>query len=207
MLRTIPDWREQLQNAVSPLSDGVGNLHVNDFRPSDELQLRPGRTAAVLVPILDLEQPEILLTKRAAHMSKHAGQISFPGGAAEKADDSAVTTALREAWEEVGLPPESVTPLGFLDRFDTISDYRVLPVVGWVDPPSVWNIDHREVDEVFTLPLEVALDLSNYSAQKIERNNQEFLIHSIEWKGHVIWGLTAAMLLNLQYRMNGLNTP
>ena len=129
------DWRSRLQQAVSPLSKGVGSLQVNNFRPADDDGVRPGRTAAVLVPILELESPEILLTRRSMHLFHHPGQVSFPGGAAEESDDSAVRTALREANEEVGLNPALVTPIGFLDRFDSISDYRVLPVVGLVKPP------------------------------------------------------------------------
>ena len=195
------DWRSQLLGAVSPLAVGVGELHVNNFRASDDEQLRPARTAAVLVPVLDLERPEILLTRRAAHLSQHAGQVSFPGGAAEDSDGTAVITALREAEEEIGLSPEMVTPLGFLDRFDTVSDYRVLPVVGLVRPPVEWKIDRSEVDEIFTVPLEVALDRERYSKQVMQIDNHSFIMHSLQWQGHVVWGLTAAMLVNLSIRM------
>ena len=191
------DWRTQLLKAVSPLQDGVRKLQVNHFRANDNGQVRPTRTAAVLVPILDLERPEILLTRRAAHLKTHAGQVSFPGGGAEEGDDTAVRTALREAEEEIGLSPDRVTPLGFLDRFDTVSDYRVLPIVGLIKPPAKWIIDHREVDQVFTLPLDVALNRSRYKEQVMRRDNQRFVVHSIEWKGNVVWGLTAAMLINL----------
>jgi 8-oxo-dGTP pyrophosphatase MutT (NUDIX family) len=197
----IEDWRSHLLGAVSPLADGVRNLQVNNFRASDDEQPRPARTAAVLVPVLDLEKPEILLTRRAAHLTQHPGQVSFPGGAAEDSDDTAVMTALREAEEEVGLSPETVTPLGFLDRFDTVSDYRVLPVVGLVRPPVKWKIDSSEVDEIFTLPLEVALDRNRYTRQVMQRDNRSFIMHSLKWQGHVVWGLTAAMLVNLLVRM------
>jgi 8-oxo-dGTP pyrophosphatase MutT (NUDIX family) len=187
--------------AVSPLADGVRDLQVNNFRSLDDEQPRPARTAAVLVPILMLEQPEILLTRRASHLAQHAGQVSFPGGSAEDGDDTAVFTALREAEEEVGLSPEAVTPIGFLDRFDTVSDYRVLPVVGLVEPPAEWVIDRSEVDQVFTLPLEVALDRSRYTETIMRRDGRRFSMHSIEWQGHKVWGLTAAMLINLMKRI------
>ena len=110
----------------------------------------PGKTAAVLVALLDLPEPEVVLTRRAEHLPQHPGQVSFPGGAAEAGDSSAVQTALREAHEEIGLPAEVTTPIGFLDRMDTISDYRVLPVVALVKPPVRWIPDEREVAEVFT---------------------------------------------------------
>ncbi len=197
----MKDWRRRLATVVSPLSDGVRTLQVNNFRHADEGQSRPGRTAAVLVPILDLPEPELLLTRRAQHLNQHAGQVSFPGGRAEHGDDSAVITALRETEEEIGLCPDAVTPLGFLDRFDTVSDYRVLPVVGLVRPPRQWNINTREVAEIFTLPLEVVLDRSRYREQVAERDGKTFIFHRLEWQGHVVWGLTAAMLLNLLERM------
>lgn len=195
------DWRSRLRGAVAPLNRGVRGLQVNNFRPADEFAMRPGRTAAVLVPILDLDEPELVLTLRAKHLVHHAGQVSFPGGAAEDSDDTAVTTALREAWEEIGLDPANVTPIGFLDRFDTISDYRVLPVVGLVQPPARWRIDTTEVDEVFTLPLDVALDRARYREQVAQRDQERFVFHSLEWQDHLIWGLTAAMMRNLMHRM------
>lgn len=197
----VDDWRKRLAAAVSPLTGGVRALQVNNFRYADDDLVRPGRTAAVLVPILDLPEPEIVLTRRAEHLLHHAGQVSFPGGAAQDEDDSAVSTALREADEEIGLRPDWVTPVGFLDRFDTISDFRVLPVVGLVTAKDAWIIDHNEVAEVFTVPLNIALDRSRYVKQLAERNGQKYYIHSLEWKGHQIWGLTAAMMINLSTRM------
>jgi 8-oxo-dGTP pyrophosphatase MutT (NUDIX family) len=194
-------WQQQLKQAVSPLQEGVAKLRVNNFRPVDEGQLRPGKTAAVLVPIIDLPEPEVVLTRRALHLANHPGQVSFPGGAAEQSDDSAVSTALREAYEEIGLKPASVTPIGFLDRFDSISDYRVLPVVGLIKPPVNWVIDRSEVEEAFTIPLSVVLDPTRYKKREIKGDTRNYVLHSIDWQGHDIWGLTAAMLINLSWRM------
>lgn len=196
------DWRDRLLGAVAPLDQGVRGLTVNTFRHADDFAVRPGRTAAVLVPVLDLEQPEVVFTRRAEHLAQHAGQVSFPGGAAEQHDDSAVATALREAREEIGLDPSAVTAVGFLDRFDTISDYRVLPVVGLVEPPARWVIDHSEVAEVFTVPLGVLLDRSNYRRQVAEHFGQQYVYYRLDWQGHSIWGLTSAMMLNLLWRMD-----
>lgn len=201
------DWRKRLATAVSPLSGGVRKLQVNNFRYAEDQLARPGRTAAVLVPVLDLPEPEIVLTRRAEHLSHHAGQVSFPGGAAQREDGSAVITALREADEEIGLKPAWVTPVGFLDRFDTISDFRVLPVVGLVNALDAWVIDPNEVAEVFTIPLSIALDRSRYKKQSAERHGQKYYIHSLAWNGHNIWGLTAAMMLNLSRRMEHASGP
>jgi 8-oxo-dGTP pyrophosphatase MutT (NUDIX family) len=145
-------WRNRLLEAVSPLESGVRNLEITGYRPPQGNDYRPGKTAAVLVPFLDLPEPELVLTRRADDLPQHAGQVSFPGGAAEHNDRSAVQTALREAQEEIGLAPESARAIGFLDRMDTISDYRVLPVVALVAPSVTWVPDQREVAEVFTVP-------------------------------------------------------
>ena len=195
------DWRERLASSVTPLGEGVRGLEVQGYKPPGEGPYRPNRTAAVLVPILDQPEPAILLTLRADHLANHAGQVSFPGGAADQVDDTAVQTALREAQEEIGLAPEAVKPLGFLDRYDIISDYRILPVVGLVDPPEQWILDEREVAGVFTIPLAVAMDEDRYKTHKVVKDNVQYLIHSLEWEGHNVWGATAAMLLNLAQRM------
>ena len=194
-------WRELLLEAVSPLEYGVRDLDVNGYRPHGDEPFRPSRTAAVLVPLLDLPDPEIVFTRRADHLPQHPGQVSFPGGAAEEDDSSAVQTALREAHEEIGLPPEAARPIGFLDRMDTISDYRVLPVVALVTPPVIWIPDAREVAEVFTVPLWVVLESERYESRVFRRRGQEYTIFSLEWQGHTIRGATAAMLLNLTSRM------
>lgn len=194
-------WRELLLEAVSPLEYGVRHLDVSGYRPAGDDAFRPSRTAAVLVPLLDLPEPEVVFTRRADHLPQHPGQVSFPGGAAEADDTSAVQTALREAQEEIGLPPEIARPIGFLDRMDTISDYRVLPVVALVTPPVTWDPDKREVAEVFTVPLAVVLDTRRYESRVFERDGQKYTLYSLRWQGYNIWGATAAMLMNLNMRM------
>jgi 8-oxo-dGTP pyrophosphatase MutT (NUDIX family) len=195
------DWRTRLLDAVSPLESGVGVLRVHGYRPPNVDGYRPRKTAAVLVPFLDLPEPELVLTRRADHLPQHPGQVSFPGGAAEDDDRSAVQTALREAWEEIGLPPDLVRPIGFLDRMDTISDYRVLPVVAMVSPAVTWRPDAREVAEVFTVPASIILDRSRFEAQRVARDGQDYTIWSLRWNQHLVWGATAAMLMNLIMRM------
>jgi len=194
-------WRELLLEAVSPLEYGVRDLDVMGYRPPGDQPFRPSRTAAVLVPLLDMPEPEIVFTRRAEHLPQHPGQVSFPGGAAEENDASAVQTALREANEEIGLPPGAALPIGFLDRMDTISDYRVLPVVALLTPPVVWCPDAREVAEVFTVPLAVVLDRERYESRIFERHGQKYPIYTLRWQSHTIWGATAAILLNLTERM------
>jgi 8-oxo-dGTP pyrophosphatase MutT (NUDIX family) len=195
------ELRDLLLSAVSPFEEGVSALKLNALRRPPGNPGRPNRTAAVLVPVLDKPEPEILLTVRAEHLPQHPGQVSFPGGSVDRNDSSAVSTALREAHEEIGLDYSLVTPLGFLDRLDTISDYRVLPVVAIVQPEFVWKPDLREVSEVFTVPLHLAVNRREYSLEEITHEGRNFVISSLHWQGHRIWGITATILLNLGSRM------
>jgi len=199
------ELRNILLNAVSPFDQGVSALKLNVLRSPNQDLSRPNRTAAILVPIIDKPEPEILLTVRSNLLLQHPGQVSFPGGAVDRKDSSAVSTALREAEEEIGLHISQVSPIGFLDRLDTISDYRVLPVVGLVRPSFVWQPDEREVSEVFTVPLELAVDRNEYSHEEVLHNGKKVVISSLYWQGHRIWGITAAILLNLGLRMGNSN--
>ncbi len=195
-----------LLNAVSPFDQGVAALKLNALRNPNNNQARPKRTAAVLVPILDKQEPEIILTVRSELLPHHPGQVSFPGGAVDQSDRSAVSTALREAQEEIGLDFSQVSPLGFLDRLDTISDFRVLPVVGLVKSSFTWQPDTREVSEVFTVPLNVAVDHSRFSHKDVEYLGKSVTISSLNWQGHKIWGVTAAILLNLGSRLKEMSS-
>jgi 8-oxo-dGTP pyrophosphatase MutT (NUDIX family) len=195
------DLYEALLSAVSPFDKGVSELKIKALPDTGNNQPRPNRTAAVLVPILDKAEPEIVLTVRAEHLSKHPGQVSFPGGSVDNSDRSAISTALREAEEEIGLDFSQVSPVGFLDRLDTNSDYRVLPVVGLIRPTFVWQPNEREVAEVFTVPLKLAVNRSEYSHREVEYQGRPVVISSLQWQGHKIWGVTAAILLNLGSRL------
>jgi len=195
------DLHHTLLSAVSSFDQGVSALKLNVLRDTGGNPSRPRRTAAVLVPILDKPEPEILLTVRSEFLPQHPGQVSFPGGAVDHADRSAISTALREAEEEIGLDFSQVSPLGFLDRVDTNSDYRVLPVVGLVRSSFVWKPDYREVSEVFTVPLKLAVNRNEYSHVEVVHEGKTIVVSSLHWQGHRIWGITAAILMNLGSRL------
>ena len=194
------DWRSRLMAAVTPLDSGVAQLVVNGYKPPGQEAYRPRKTAAVLVPLLDQAEPAVVLTRRADHLPQHPGQISFPGGAAEAQDQTAVHTALREAQEEIGLSSNKARPIGFLDRLDTISDYRILPVVALIESSVIWQPDAGEVAEVFSVPLSHILDLDQYENRPIMRAGVEYSVWYLPYRKHMIWGATAAMLLNLANR-------
>jgi 8-oxo-dGTP pyrophosphatase MutT (NUDIX family) len=162
----------------------------------------PGTPAAVLVPILERDTLSVLLTKRASHLKHHPGQVSFPGGRFEEADEHLQQTALRESEEEVGLRAQQVSIFGRLPLYRTISYYEVTPFVGLVSAPFVWQPDPNEVDEVFEVPLPFLLDPTNYHTELFSRGDSINEVHFVSWQDHTIWGATAAMLQTLCKHLN-----
>jgi 8-oxo-dGTP pyrophosphatase MutT (NUDIX family) len=154
--------------------------------------------AAVLIPVV--AHPEgltVLFTQRTTHLKSHAGQVSFPGGRVEPGDASAEFTALREAAEEIGLAAERVEILGRLPDYRTRTGFRVSPVVGAVRPPLELAPDPREVEAVFEVPLAFLLDERNRERRTREFQGLSVGFYVYEYQGHVIWGATAGMLVNL----------
>ena len=153
--------------------------------------------AAVLIPVVLHEELTVLFTQRTAHLKSHAGQVSFPGGRAEPGDASAEYTALREAEEEIGLPRERVEVLGRLPEYRTRTGFRVTPVIGVVAPPLELAPDPREVESVFEVPLAFLLEERNRERRTREFQGLQVGYYVYEYQGHVIWGATAGMLVNL----------
>src|SRR3954471_13414362 len=127
--------------SIIPISGDPGN----DRMLQIIAQERPIRPAAVLVPVVEHAEPTVLLTQRAAHLSDHAGQISFPGGKIDATDASPLDAALREAEEEVGLNRDFIEPIGYLDLYGTAFGFRILPTVARVKPGFNLTINHSEV--------------------------------------------------------------
>ncbi len=188
------------------------DITLQDFITRFQLQL-PGlpvrlshqRQAAVLIPIVCHPQPTLLLTERAKTLRKHAGQVAFPGGAADPGDASLIMTALREAHEEVALPPTEVTVLGTLPPVDSSSGFRVTPVVGLVAPGLQLDANRQEVDQIFEIPLHAAMQLSNYSVLDIQHRSRNLRVYFSWYQQHMVWGMTAQILYRLgqQIRRSG----
>ena len=157
-----------------------------------------GRTdAAVLVPMHGWpENPGLVFTERRSDLSRHAGEISFPGGRRDQGE-RLIDTALREAEEEIGLDPGRVGVLGALPPYQTITGFRIHPVVGWIEPPLDLMPDPFEVAEVFEVPLAFVLDTANHCRQSYRRGAMTRTYYVLPYQGRFIWGATAGILVNL----------
>jgi len=159
---------------------------------------KPVRDAAVLVPVVNHPgDPTILLTKRTDHLTKHAGQVSFPGGKVDETDADAVAAALREAHEEVGLEPRHVEVCGFLDTYRTGTGFEIVPVVGLVRPGFELTLQQEEVQAAFEVPLSFLLDRRNHKLESAIWQGIRREYYAMPYGDYFIWGATAAMLVNL----------
>ena len=170
---------------------------------SDYPLLEAKRPAAVLICLfLSGGKLHVLFTQRASHLKHHAGQISFPGGKAEKTDVDLVATAYREAQEEIGLDPQHLRLLGRLGVYRTVSRFAVLPVVSIYDKPLNVDtdliIDENEVANVFSVPLAYLMEVENYYIETVIRNKTSFPVYFIPFEQRMIWGATAGILAQLQ---------
>jgi 8-oxo-dGTP pyrophosphatase MutT (NUDIX family) len=192
---------DELLNALLPLAvppDAPGWNHADMTELLGSAQRRP---AAVLLALREGGEPRLVLTVRTDDLSSHAGQVALPGGRMDAGDADAVATALRESEEEIGLDRAQVTPLGYLDNFDTISGYRITPVVACMAEHAQLRAAPAEVAEVFEVPLAFFLDPANLRRYTMEfRGHRREMVEFVHG-GHRIWGATAAILLNLLKRM------
>jgi 8-oxo-dGTP pyrophosphatase MutT (NUDIX family) len=157
--------------------------------------------AAVLVAVVDRPEPTVILTERPQTMRKHPGQISFPGGRIDPGDDGPIAAALREAEEEIGLPPAAVEVIGIADLYRTATGFEVTPVIGVV-PPDLPLVPHPgEVASMFEAPLHYLLDPARQETRTVEFSGRTRSYYEIDWQGRRIWGATAAMLVNLSRRL------
>jgi len=192
---------DELASALRPLSAPPAGPGWNHADMTELLGTEERQPAAVLVGFREDEQPQLVLTVRTNHLPSHAGQVAFPGGRSEPADGSAVVTALRESEEEIGLDRSCVTPLGYLDGFETISGFRITPVVATIAAGAKLTPSPDEVAEVFEVPLPFFLEPANLRRYTMEfRGHRRSMVEFIHG-GHRIWGATAAMLFNLLERM------
>lgn len=157
--------------------------------------------AAVLVAVVDRLDPTVILTLRPETMRKHPGQVSFPGGRIDPGDDGPIAAALREAQEEIGLPPAAVEIIGIADRYLTVTGFEVTPVIGIVPPDLELTPHPGEVAALFEAPFHYILDPAHQHVRTAFWRGRERTYYEIEWEGRHIWGATAAMIVNLSRRL------
>ena len=192
---------DAVAKAVLPLSEPPAGPGWNHADMTDLLGDHARQPAAVLIGFREGVQPRLVLTVRTDHLQSHAGQVAFPRGRSEPDDDDAVATALRESEEEIGLERAWVTPLGYLDCFETISGFCITPVVASIALEAQLYPAPDEVAEVFEVPLAFLLEPENLRRYTMEfRGHQRPMVEFVHG-GHRIWGATAAMLYNLLERM------
>lgn len=162
---------------------------------------QPVRPAAVLIPVVDHPEPTVLLTQRSPDLAEHAGQISFPGGKIDATDATPLDAALREAFEEVGLRPEFVEPIGYLDLYGTGFGFRILPTVARVKPGFRLAINHSEVVDAFEVPLSFLMNPANHQVHSKEFRGMERSYYAMPFAERYIWGATAGILRVLYERI------
>lgn len=156
------------------------------------------RRAAVLAPLQyrDEEWHLLLIRRSQRDGDRHSGQVAFPGGRVESSDASLTAAALREAEEEIGLPPAHVEVLGLLPDYTTITDYLVTPVAGIVTRPFRPVLQSTEVSRLFSIPLQWLRNPDN-QRRGAGLPDRPDMVYFNEWQGETLWGATAAMTLHL----------
>lgn len=194
--RTIDHIKTALASAGAVSSDFDLNPH---FAPADAPPLRP---AAVLIPLVETPRGiDVILTKRAATLKHHPGQISFPGGKMDDGDATLIAAALREADEEIGLRADNVDVIGHLPAHTTVTNFSMTPIVGRVRNEFPVVRSEGEVSEVFRVPLSHLADPDKYQIQSRRWRGVWRSYYTVPFGPYYVWGATARVLFGFAERM------
>jgi len=179
---------------------------LQSLRPSSHnyYHHQPLKSAAVLIGLVETDDAglQVLLTKRASHLTHHPSQVSFPGGKVEQTDSSLIMTALREAQEEIGLDSNAVNVIGQLPSYQVISGYQVTPIIAFINKNQRYTKDSNEVSEIFQVPLHYFLNPLRHHIVVASKNGKQHNVHFMPYKQHNIWGATASMIKDLVTHIN-----
>ena len=160
--------------------------------------------AAVLIAVTDRPEaqggPGVILTQRPTTLRDHPGQVAFPGGKLDPGED-AIEAALREAWEELAMPPDQVRVIGSTDRYQTGTGFDITPVLSTIPPDLAFRPNPDEVESWFECPLSVLMDRANWRESSVIWRGAERRFLEMDWQGYRIWGVTAAICVNLGRRL------
>lgn len=192
----LDDLEQRVRIALRDVREGSSDFDLNpDFRLSPTRKLRP---AAVLVPLIAGPTGiDVILTKRSSRLKHHPGQIAFPGGKVEADDATPAAAALREAWEEIGLPLESVRVVGELPPHETVTGFTMQPFVAAISDPFRAVPEAGEVAEVFRVPFAHVSNPENFSVQRRRWQGKWRHFYTVPYGPYYIWGATARILRGL----------
>ena len=207
-------------NPYAGVSGGAG-MHRSDLPPGSAKHHKL-RNAAVLISLLrQADEWHVLFIRRSKNENdRHSGQVAFPGGSSDANDNGAIDTALRETREEIGIRRDKIRIVGVLPDYETVSYFRVTPVVGLLQWPCTMKLQNSEVARAFTIPLEWLLDESHYQLRerthsvtpataKTEESKRPPVVYFDEYDGELLWGASARITLNFLHalRHGGLLIP
>lgn len=196
----MSDLADQLRSALAIPGHGSSDF---DLNPETVLPVgRKLRPAGVLIPVsLTTDTPRVILTKRSSALKHHPGQIAFPGGKQDDGDVDVTSAALREAREEIGLPEDLPKVLGTLPEHETVTGFRVTPVIAVLDREFEIKPEPGEVDEVFSVPLKHLMNPASYLIESRRWRGARRYYFTVPFGPYYIWGATARMLRGLAARM------
>ncbi|SFB05081.1 8-oxo-dGTP pyrophosphatase MutT, NUDIX family [Poseidonocella pacifica] len=201
MPRTNPDPFEALSAALGDTRAASSDYDLNPNHRPPARHLRP---AAVLVPLIETPGGlHVILTKRSSALQHHPGQIAFPGGKMDPTDASLEDAALREAHEEIGLHPASVTIMGRLPEHETVTAFTMTPIIGRLTAPFTPVPEPGEVAEVFSVPFDHIADPARYSIQYRRWRGERRYYYTVPYGPYYIWGATARILRGLAGKLSG----
>lgn len=200
----MPKLFETLQKKLRPINELQDGYIASDFdlNPDVNIALKPPKPAAVLVPIVERDgQYNVIFTRRSFYLRAHAGQISFPGGRLDEIDENIVQTAMREAYEEIGLEDKYIEPIGIGDNYLSGTNYLITPVIAKIDPNAKFIANKSEVDEIFEIPFDIVFNASNFEIREYHLQKIPRKFYAFNYKKYLIWGVTAGLIFNLTKRI------